>query len=164
VDAESAVDEGRMKRTAKSCGPDAPTLASSSREPRLSRAMVANKPGHQGEREGNRKTIAQGMPVEPGEPVADYPVHFLHEPRVIKDTRHSLRPLLIEGHRSAANLGRSRAPGRERMSGCLKFESGVRKHRRKGAATRRHGSRRRCAPPHHEVSCVGDFPTVSASS
>jgi hypothetical protein len=33
-------------------------------------AMVATKPGHQGEREGNRKTIAQGMPVEPGKPVA----------------------------------------------------------------------------------------------
>jgi|GEM_PF-5932963 len=26
-------------------------------------AMVARKPGHQGEREGNRKTIARGMPV-----------------------------------------------------------------------------------------------------
>jgi hypothetical protein len=25
-------------------------------------AMVATKPGHQGEREGNRKTIAQGKP------------------------------------------------------------------------------------------------------
>jgi hypothetical protein len=31
VDAECADDERRMKRTAKSCGPDAPTLASSSR-------------------------------------------------------------------------------------------------------------------------------------
>jgi hypothetical protein len=28
-------------------------------------AMVANKPGHQGEREGNRKTIAQEMPGVP---------------------------------------------------------------------------------------------------
>jgi hypothetical protein len=25
--------------------------------------MVANKPGHQGELEGNRNTIVQGMPV-----------------------------------------------------------------------------------------------------
>jgi hypothetical protein len=27
--------------------------------------MVANKPGHQGEREGNRNTIAQEMPGVP---------------------------------------------------------------------------------------------------
>src|ERR1700749_1173905 len=33
---------------------------------------VTNKPGHRGEHEGNRKTIAQGMPVETGEPVEDY--------------------------------------------------------------------------------------------
>ena len=42
----------RGSRTAKSCGPDAPTLASSLR--RESQATVANKPGHRGEREGNR--------------------------------------------------------------------------------------------------------------
>ena len=46
-------------RTAKSCGPDAPTLASSSC---IARAMVARKPGHQGEREVTVKTIAQGRP------------------------------------------------------------------------------------------------------
>src|SRR3984885_15684019 len=47
-------------RTAKPCGPDAPTLASS--RWKYSSAMVANKPGHQGELEGNRNTIAQGRP------------------------------------------------------------------------------------------------------
>jgi 2-haloacid dehalogenase len=31
---------------------------------------VTTKPGHREELEGNRKTIAQGMPVDPGEPVA----------------------------------------------------------------------------------------------
>jgi hypothetical protein len=36
-------------RTAKSCGPDAPTLASSWRKA-FPPMMVANKPGHQGER------------------------------------------------------------------------------------------------------------------
>src|SRR5712692_5553487 len=58
-----------LLRTAKSCGPDAPTLASSSRscvgptglrqnlDPR---ATVANKPGHRGEHEISRKTIACG--------------------------------------------------------------------------------------------------------
>jgi hypothetical protein len=45
---------GRMmlKRTAKSCGPDAPTLVSSWRSnPSMT---VANKPGHRGEHEGSR--------------------------------------------------------------------------------------------------------------
>ena len=42
-------------RTAKPCGPDAPTLASSWRRcSRIAPAMVATKPGHQGERGGNR--------------------------------------------------------------------------------------------------------------
>jgi len=49
------------RRTVKSRGPDASTLASSQqRVPPL--ATVARKPDHRGDREGNRKTIAQGMP------------------------------------------------------------------------------------------------------
>src|SRR5258708_39329568 len=47
-------------RMAKSCGSDAPGLASSLREE--AQATVATKPGHRGEHEGNRKTIARGMP------------------------------------------------------------------------------------------------------
>jgi hypothetical protein len=39
-------------RTTKSCGPDAPTLASSLRE--AAQATVAKEPGHRGEHEGNR--------------------------------------------------------------------------------------------------------------
>jgi len=51
-------------RTAKPCGSDAPTLASSSWKDtfRVSRAMVTTKPGHQEEHGVSRKTIAQGMP------------------------------------------------------------------------------------------------------
>jgi hypothetical protein len=52
VDAGSALDEQRLMRTAKSCGPDAPTLASSLRND--PQATVANKPGRRGEHEGNR--------------------------------------------------------------------------------------------------------------
>ena len=44
VDASGAKDEGADLRTAKSCGPDAPTLASSSREAGFSGATVATKP------------------------------------------------------------------------------------------------------------------------
>ena len=53
---------GRMmlKRTAKSCGSDAPMLASSLREE--AQATVSNKPGHRGDHEVSRKTIARGMP------------------------------------------------------------------------------------------------------
>ena len=44
VDASGASDEGACLRTAKSCGPDAPTLVSRSwSDPRTT---VANKPGH----------------------------------------------------------------------------------------------------------------------
>ena len=52
VDASGASDEGACSRTAKSCGPDAPTLVSSwwSNLP----ATVTKKPGHRGELEGNR--------------------------------------------------------------------------------------------------------------
>jgi hypothetical protein len=53
VDAGGASDEGACLRTAKSCGPDASTLASSFAEQSV-QATVANKPGHRGEPEGNR--------------------------------------------------------------------------------------------------------------
>src|ERR1700761_4062128 len=39
-----AFDEQRVRWTAKSCGPDAPMLASSSQEARFLRATVARKP------------------------------------------------------------------------------------------------------------------------
>ena len=52
VDASGAADESAGSRTVKSCGPDAPTLASSRRSYPL--ATVARKPGHRGEREANR--------------------------------------------------------------------------------------------------------------
>ncbi|HEY1630012.1 MAG TPA: hypothetical protein VGF56_01790, partial [Rhizomicrobium sp.] len=65
----------------------------------LARVMVAKKPGHQGEHEGNRKTIAQGMPVETGEPVAR-PGHFLPNPRVHR-TPGIPRALVFEGRACA---------------------------------------------------------------
>ena len=53
VDAGGASDEGTGLRTAKSCGPDAPTLAFKSRGS-IRLMTVTIKPGHRGEREGNR--------------------------------------------------------------------------------------------------------------
>src|SRR6266566_4024210 len=63
-------------RTAKSCGSDAPMLASSLREE--AQATVSNKPGHRGEHEGSRKTIARGMPGETGVTVVTTLVCSLH--------------------------------------------------------------------------------------
>ncbi|SIO32953.1 hypothetical protein SAMN05443247_04026 [Bradyrhizobium erythrophlei] len=60
VDAMCAQRRTRAWRTAKSCGPDAPMLASSLRI--QSQATVARKPGRRGEHEVSRKTIAQGRP------------------------------------------------------------------------------------------------------
>ena len=53
-----------LRRTAKSCRSDAPMLASSLREE--AQATVSNKPGHRGDHEVSRKTIARGMPVRSG--------------------------------------------------------------------------------------------------
>ena len=70
-----AFDEWRVRRTAKSCGPDTPTLVSS-RAGFIRAAMVAKEPGHQGERAISRKTIAQGRPDVSAEPVCS--CAFLH--------------------------------------------------------------------------------------
>jgi hypothetical protein len=50
--ARSARGRMMLMRTAKSCGPDAPTLASSRRSYLLT--TVATKPGHRGEHEASR--------------------------------------------------------------------------------------------------------------
>src|SRR6266566_770378 len=59
VDALVSQDERCLRRTAKSCGPDAPTLVSSWRK-LFPQATVAKEPGHWGEHEVTVKTIAQG--------------------------------------------------------------------------------------------------------
>jgi hypothetical protein len=84
-------------RTVKPCGPDAPTLASSWRKP-FPLAMVARKPGHQGERGGNRKTIAQEAP---GVPVCLWRLTrvlstFAHEAMGAVGTRRFLFPPFLE--------------------------------------------------------------------
>ena len=59
VDAGGATDESACRRTAKSCGPDASTPASSRRE-NIPPATVTRKPDRRGEHEISRKTIACG--------------------------------------------------------------------------------------------------------
>ena len=90
------------RRTAKSCGPDPPTLGSSL--PVTNRqATAARKPGAPRRSRISRKTIAQGVPDCFGCPVVACVrrVHFsLHaRPSGAASIRHSLRPLLVEGDR-----------------------------------------------------------------
>ena len=113
VDAAASGEQqraGRMmpKRTAKSCGSDAPMPASSLRED--AQATVSNKHGHRGEREVSRKTIARGMPGDFRCDRGDYarvPFLFAREAAGALSARHSLRPLL--GEAILQNLGRNRA-------------------------------------------------------
>ena len=78
-------------RTAKARGPGLPTL-----RPSLLydlQAMGARKPGSQGERAISVKTIAQGMPDDPADPVvtaASFSICWRAMGEAF--TRHSLRP------------------------------------------------------------------------
>ena len=63
-------------RTAKSCGPDAPRLALRFRE--MTRGNGDNKAWSPGRSRISRKTIAQGMPVAPAEPVVLPRAFLLH--------------------------------------------------------------------------------------
>ena len=92
-----AADERRAMRTAKSCGPDPPTLGSSLAV-MIRKATVAKKPGTPGRARISRKTIAQGMPDDPAKPVVTAACVFCCR-RAMGEaiTRHSLRPLIPEG-------------------------------------------------------------------
>src|SRR5207247_299951 len=116
-----------LTRTAKSCGSDAPMLASSLREE--AQMTVSNKPGHRGEHEGNRKTIARGVPGDFRCDRGDYAlVLFLF---CMRGCGRIGRPAFpapsdLRGREIQANLARKPRRDREAVSmlaGCLKFES-----------------------------------------
>jgi hypothetical protein len=65
MDAGGASDEGGCLRTAKSCGPDAPTLASSFAELSAGRRWQTSPVTEESSKE-TVKTIAWGMPGVPG--------------------------------------------------------------------------------------------------
>src|SRR5439155_9685765 len=74
-----------------------------------SQATVTNKPDHRGEHEGNRKTIARGMPGLLRCTCGDYArvltSHFAREAMGAASIRHSLRPLFCWAN-VFAQLGR----------------------------------------------------------
>src|SRR5260370_32586430 len=82
--------------------------------------MVSNKPGHRGEREVSRKTIARGMPGRSGVTVVTMLVclfYFAGEAAGASSARHSLRPLISGDRTFLANLARSLRRDREAVSG-----------------------------------------------
>ena len=112
-----------LMRTAKSCGSDAPGLASSLRED--AQATVATKPGHRGDHEVSRKTIARGMPGYFRCTCGDYarvPFHIAREAMGALGTRHSLRPL-IYGRTVLAKPRAPRAAGTRSRILNLLFEN-----------------------------------------
>jgi len=101
-------------RTAKSCGPDAAVLASSLREE--AQATVAKEPITGEITKETVKTIARGMPGDPGVTVVTNARAF-YTPRAAagaSSARHSLRPLVGEGRTSRPSLARN--PRRDRGS------------------------------------------------
>src|SRR6266513_2624695 len=117
-----------LTRTAKSCGSDAPMLASSLREE--AQATVSNKPGHRGEHEGNRKTIARGMPGETGVTVVTTLVCFTYHLHArLRAHRAPGIPCALCNRRTG-NSGKPRVKTRGEIAkpclctaGCLKCEA-----------------------------------------
>src|SRR6476659_6115999 len=105
-------------RTAKSCRSDAPMLASSLREE--AQATVSNKPGHRGEHEVSRKTIARGMPVRSGVTVVTtLGCLFLSAPRLRRIVRPAFpAPSDFREREIQANLGRMARRDRGLIFGC----------------------------------------------
>ena len=109
-----------LRRTAKSCGSDAPGPASSLRED--AQATVSSKPGHRGEREVSRKTIARGMPGRSGVTVVTTLVcFFTHEAAGALSARHSLRPLSFR-RRDVPGKTRAKTRG-EIAKPCLRMDA-----------------------------------------
>jgi hypothetical protein len=125
VDATTASDERLMSRTAKSCGPDAPMLASSFREASFSGVKVARKPGHLGEREVSRKTTAQGKPVLLRFTCGPTPVLFVARgPRVQSAPGFPCALYVMRGWRMTQSSGTScREDADLRLPRCLTCES-----------------------------------------
>jgi hypothetical protein len=81
--------------------------------------MEAIKPGLQGEHEAAVKTIAQGMPAVPAEPVVTAACYFYCRRAMgAACIRHSLRPLICWRDTLTHHPGRGRAAGRRR---CVIF-------------------------------------------
>src|SRR6202012_4722813 len=88
---------------------------------------VTNKPGRRGEHEISRKTIAQGMPVETGEPVEDYRILCGHG--CIGHPAFPAPSLFLGAERPcrtrAQRVGRTMSPSLIVIPGRAKREPGI---------------------------------------
>ena len=95
-----------LTRTAKSCGPDAPTMASSWWRQLHWRGWQKSPVTRESAKE-TVKTLARGMPGDSGVTVVtNSRVFSPREAAGASGARHSLRPLISEGRRFRAQLGR----------------------------------------------------------
>jgi hypothetical protein len=110
-----AFDEWRMRRTAKSCGPDAPTLASSSRKATFAGdgGKKARSPGRA--RRKPLKPLRGECRVFPVSPWWTYScfLFFARETAGASRARHSLRPLIFRGRKIEVKLARKTRRDRE---------------------------------------------------
>jgi hypothetical protein len=100
-----------LKRTAKSYCPDAPRQASSSRK-NFREATESKKPGLRGDYEGNRNTIARGMPECFGLPVVTVLVcfHFSHTRPWVRLIHPAFpAPFVVEGQHNSGEARRENA-------------------------------------------------------
>src|SRR4051795_2611019 len=113
MDANDAADERCRTRTAKSCGPDASTLASSFVQKQSDGDKKARSPGRA--RRKPLKPLRAGMPGSSGELVVTTSCayfHFARETAGALGARHSPRPLSL----SETFMHHSGAPRREMRS------------------------------------------------
>src|SRR5207302_9569165 len=112
MDALASRDERGLRRTAKPCGPDAPTLASSWRSD--PQAMVAIKPGHQGERVISRKPLRREGRIVSANLWRLRSCAFCsaREAMGAASTRLSLRPPFFRGRSQATARARGAAASR----------------------------------------------------
>jgi hypothetical protein len=117
-----------LTRTAKPCGPDAPTLASSLRM-MIRRRRWQKSPVTGESAEETVKTIARGKPDVTGEPVATTRVlsTIAHGAAGAPSTRLSLRPLNPRGQRSLYDSGEITPREREAVSGRRHCEERLRR-------------------------------------
>jgi len=110
----------RQKRTEKSCGPDASTPASSSREASFLGATVTNKPDHRGEREITVKTNCAGKAGCSGATVVTNAACFLHYTRGCGCSGHPAFPA-PSVFRANGSMHRSGVLRREKAGACLEL-------------------------------------------
>ena len=123
MDADGAADEQHVRRTAKSCGSDAPTLASSWRKYFRWRRWQTSPVTGKSTKE-TVKTIARGMPGCSGVTVVTMLVCFFNfacEAAGASRARHSLRPLMFQMRKSTC---KTRAPA-ARSRSCVCWAGAV---------------------------------------